>query len=299
MLLKKNNPDYWTFLIVVVLLGIGIVVVFSASQYFASYEPYNDSYYFLKRQCMNAALGIVSMIILMNIDYHLYRKFSVPILFLGLALVIAVLIMGVAAKGAVRWIEIGPLRFQPSEIMKLCLIIFLSSSLSSRQKYLTDFKNGFLPYVVLIGIVFILVALENLSTGVIIAGTAWIMMFCAGNKMSHLFSLVGLGAVAITILILAEGFRGSRITAFLDPWADPQGNGYQTIQSMVAIGSGGLTGVGLGSGGAKWFYLPDRHTDFIFSILAEEMGLIGGLVLVFAVFGFCLAGIGHRLERFR
>lgn len=287
MLLKKHNPDYWTFLIILVMLTFGIIMVFSASQYFAQHKPYEDSYYFLKRQLFNALLGVVAMVILMNFDYHHFRKLCIPLLIVGLGLVAVVLAIGSEAGGAVRWIDLGFIRFQPSEIMKIALVIFLAASLSKKdQKQLSSLKKGFLPYVVLIGAVFCLVAVENLSTAIIMAGTAWLMMFCAGNKPAHLFTLVLIGVVGIVIAIQMEGFRMGRLTAFLDPWADPKGLGYQTIQSMVAIGSGGLSGVGLGAGGAKWYYLPDRHTDFIFSIIAEELGLVGGIFvfLLFAAF---------------
>jgi len=291
MLLKKHNPDYWTFLIILILLTFGIIMVFSASQYFAQYKPYNDSYYFLKKQLYNAVLGVIAMVVLMQFDYHNYHKMAFPMLCVGMVLVVSVFFIGDAAGGAVRWIDLGFVRFQPSELMKIALVVFLASSLNRRQAVLHKLKEGFIPYVILIGVVFGLVAMEDLSTAVIIAGTAWVMMFCAGNKPAHLFSLVLLGVVLIAVAIQMEGFRQGRITAFLDPWADPKGNGYQTIQSMVAIGSGGLTGVGLGAGGAKWYYLPDRHTDFIFSIIAEEMGLVGGIFVFLLFLAFTWRGL--------
>ncbi len=276
---KRGAPDFWLFLVVLVLLGIGIVMVFSSTQYIAQYKPYNDTYYFLKRELINAGLGLVAMFLLMSINYHRYERFS------RLALVVAVVLLGVVMaadphKGASRWLSIGSFNLQPSELAKLALILFLAKFLSDHQYNIEDFKKTFLPAALATAVVCGLIVTNDLSTAAIVAGTAIIMMWCAGVRKSYIGFFVLVGLFAMVIAIGMEEYRLPRLLAFLHPWDDPQGDGYQIIQSLRAIGSGGLFGVGLGGSSSKLFYLPDRHTDFIFSVLAEELGFVGGFLLI-------------------
>ncbi len=293
MLLKKSRPDYITCLVVLILVAFGIIMVFSASQYFAQQPPYEDSAYFLKKQLLSAVLGIVGMFFLMGVSYRKYRYLAWPALFVGLAMIALVLISGFGDEsgGAIRWINLGFLRFQPSELMKLALVLFLAKSLSDRQDKLKSFWKGFVPYMLLLGIICFLVALEDLGTAIVIGGTTIIMLFCAGNKVRHLSLLVVFGIIFVVWAVIDEPYRLQRILTILDPWSDPQGSGYQTIQSLLALGSGGLTGVGLGAGGAKWYYLPERHTDFIFAIIGEELGLLGAVFLVVLFMMFTWRGL--------
>ncbi len=280
---KLKSPDWWILFSAMVLVCIGIIMVFSASQYFTQYKPYEDIYYYLKKQLQNAALGLLAMYIMYRINYRIYKAAAWYIFFAVCGILILLLLGSGAqeAKGAVRWIDLGFTTFQPSELAKLALVMLLAKFLTERQRKISGFKQGFLPPLILIGITCILVYLQNdLSTSVIIAGTAFIMMFCAGVRLPYLIGTVALGGGAVASSILFTDFRMDRITAYLDPWADPLGSGFQTIQSLLAIGSGGLSGVGLGAGGAKWYYLPERHTDFIFSVLAEELGFLGGLLVI-------------------
>ena len=300
MLVKRGKIDYWTFLVVLGLLGIGLVMVLSASQYFAQNKPYEDSFYFLKAQAKNAVVGIGLMLLAMNINYQKYRKLAWPSLLgaFGLLMLVALTSLGSEGKESVRWLELGFVRFQPSEIMKIALVLFLAKSLTERRTLLTSFTKGFLPYLGLIGIACVVVALQDLGTAMVIAGTAFIMLYCSGTRPSHLMLLIGAGVAFFIVMVILEPYRMERLLGFMDPWSDPLGTGYQTIQSLFAIGSGGFTGVGLGAGGAKWLYLPERHTDFIFSVLAEETGLLGGafLILLFMFFTWRGFNIAFKIQ---
>lgn len=283
---KKHAPDWWILFSVLALVAIGIIMVFSSSQYFAQYPPYNDTYYFLKKQAEFAALGILGMFVLSRVNYRIYYKlawpaFIVSILLLGGLVVMILAGSGDETKGAVRWLELGGLRFQPSEVAKLSLILLLAKILTDREQFNKSFTKGFIPVIALIGLTCGLVFAQTaLSMTIIIACTSFAMMYCAGINFAYLIGTVILGAGGVVGAIIMKPFRMQRIYAYLDPWSDPLGSGFQTVQSLLAIGSGGLSGVGLGAGGSKWYYLPERHTDFIFSVLAEETGFLGCLVVI-------------------
>lgn len=283
--IQGKVPDFGVFFAVLVLLGIGIIAVFSASQYFAQYAPYNDSLHFLKRQSINALIGIVGMLFAMKIDYRWFQVLALPGLVISILMLVVVL-----ALGGTRWISLGFIQFQPSEIAKVAIIVFMALILSRDPERLQSFTHGFLPCLGLMGLVCGLVVIKDLSTSIVIAGTCCVMMFCSGAKWSHMGFMFALGIVAFIAAVWVEPYRMARIFAFLDPWSDPQGDGFQTIQSYLAIGSGGLTGVGLGAGSAKWYYLPERHTDFIFSIWAEEMGFLGGTIIILTFLFFVWRG---------
>ncbi|WP_072887664.1 stage V sporulation protein E [Ornithinibacillus halophilus] len=273
--------------IIILLLIIGIVMVYSSSFVWAEYK-YADSFYFLKRQLLFAGAGVVAMFFIMFIPYTTWARYAKVILFSCFFLLIIVLIPGIGMTrgGAQSWIGVGAFSIQPSEFMKLGLIIFLSLYLSSNQKYITSLKKGFFPTLLLVFTAFGLIMLQpDLGTGMVLVLTCMIMIFVAGARISHFVSLGVFGLIGFALLIISAPYRISRITAFLNPWEDPLGDGFQIIQSLYAIGPGGLLGVGLGESLQKYFYLPEPQTDFIFAILGEELGFLGGsfLIVLFAL----------------
>ncbi|HAM82158.1 stage V sporulation protein E [Ornithinibacillus bavariensis] len=278
----KDKPDYFLLTIILLLLLIGIVMVYSSSYVWAEYK-YADSMYFVKRQLLFAGVGIAGMFFFMTIPYNNWAKYARVILLVCFGLLLLVLIPGVGLVrgGAQSWIGVGAFSIQPSEFMKLGLIIFLSVYLSTNQKYITSFKKGFLPSLILVFTAFGLIMLQpDLGTGMVLVLTCMIMIFVSGARILHFIGLGLLGLGGFALLILSAPYRISRITAYLNPWEDPLGDGFQIIQSLYAIGPGGLMGVGLGNSLQKYFYLPEPQTDFIFAILGEELGFIGGSILL-------------------
>ncbi len=257
-------------------------MVYSASAIWADYK-FNDSLYFAKRQLLFATVGLVAMFSVARVPYQVWRTYSKVILITCFILLVAVLIPGVGLVrgGARSWIGVGAFSIQPAEFMKLGLVIFLSTYLAEKQRYITSFKEGFLPLLLLIFTGFGLIMLQpDLGTGVIVILTCFVLLFVAGARISHFVGLGILGVIGFTGLIISAPYRINRITAFLNPWEDPLGNGFQIIQSLYAIGPGGLLGMGFGNSLQKFFYLPEPHNDFIFAILAEELGFIGALILI-------------------
>lgn len=291
-MVRPNQPDSVLFYTVLCLLGIGVVMVYSASAVSANVN-FNDSYYFLKRQMVWVILGLAAMIMTMNIDYHVWQKFAKPIMIVTIILLVLVLIPGAGkvVNGARRWLGAGSIYLQPSEIAKLSMVLFMAYNLTKYQEKMKSFVKGVLPQIFLLLIIFGLILKEpDLGTALSIAGTVFIMLFASGAKVSHLASLAGVGIVAVTAAVLFEPYRLKRLIAFSDPWSDPLNTGYHIIQSLYAIGSGGLFGVGLGRSREKFLYLPEPHTDFIFSILGEELGLIGTITILTLFFFFAWRG---------
>lgn len=289
---RPGSPDSVLFYTVLILLGIGVVMVYSASAVSANVN-FDDSYYFLKRQMIWVVLGLGAMVSTMKVDYHVWQRYAKPILFITIFLLILVLIpgMGKVVNGARRWLGAGAFYLQPSEIAKLSMVLFMASSLTRYQERLQYFFRGLLPQLAVLLVIFGLILKEpDLGTALSIAGTVFIMLFVSGAKLSHLSALGGVGALAVTAAVLMEPYRLKRLIAFSDPWADPLNTGYHIIQSLYAIGSGGLFGVGLGRSREKFLYLPEPHTDFIFSILGEELGLIGTLAVLLLFFIFAWRG---------
>jgi len=294
----KEKPDYILLSIIIILLTVGIVMVYSSSYIWAEYK-YSDQFYFLKRQLLFAGAGIFAMYLFMKIPYSTWKRYANLILFICYLLLILVLIPGVGMirGGAQSWIGVGAFSIQPSEFMKLGLIIFLSVYLSLHQKYIRSFIKGFFPALILVVSSFGLIMLQpDLGTGIVLITTCMIMIFVAGARLFHFFGLALIGLIGFTLLILSAPYRISRITSFLNPWEDPLGDGFQIIQSLYAIGPGGLMGVGFGKSLQKYFYLPEPQTDFIFSILGEELGFIGGTVLIGLFFCLFWRGIKVALE---
>lgn len=286
--------DFILFVTVLILLAMGIVMVLSASSPQALAESGN-SYAYVSRQAVFAVLGIGLMLVISKIDYHRYESFA-RIAYFGSIIVLALVpLLGSSAKGATRWLEIGPIRFQPSEVAKIALIIFYASWLTQNKDKLKELGNGFLkPFLLLAPIAIILVIFQDhLSVTIIIILVVSIMMLMAGTKMKYFVTLGSIGAIggAGALFALAKftekgAYRISRIVTFLDPWSDPSDKGWQIIQGLYAIGSGGLFGAGLGESKQKFLYIPEPHNDFIFAVLAEELGFIGCsvVIILFAIF---------------
>ena len=285
---RKLFLDKILFAVTLALVLVGVVMVFSASHVLAE-EKFGNPYYFLVRQSIWALLGLIGMSIVMHVDYRKYRR---PFYVYGGLFVCAMLLVVVFFLGAhhntYRWLRVGSFSLQPSELCKLALIIFLASLLEKRMGKVNDWRHTLLPCLVLL-VVFLslIIAQPDLGTSISIAAVAVSLLFCAGLRIKYL-----LGAFLITIpplfcLIYFFQYRLQRILIFLDPWSDPLGAGFQTVQSLIAVGSGGLTGLGLMAGKQKLFYVPEPHTDFIFAVIGEEWGLIGTL-LVLGLFGIFL-----------
>lgn len=281
--LKKSNPDLILIIVTLSLLAIGLIMVYSASAIWADYK-FADSFYFAKRQLLFACVGVIAMFFIMNVDYWTWRTWAKLLIMVCFILLLVVLIpgIGMARNGSRSWIGVGAFSIQPSEFMKLAMIAFLAKYLSERQKLITSFKKGMLPSLSLVFLAFGLIMLQpDFGTGTVMVGTCIVMIFIAGARISHFIGLGLIGAAGFVGLILSAPYRMERITSFLDPWKDPLGSGFQMIQSLYAIGPGGLFGLGLGQSRQKFFYLPEPQTDFIFAILSEELGFIGGSLVLF------------------
>jgi len=265
-----------------ILISIGIIMVYSSSAIYA-YQNYNNYFYFLQRHLLAVLIGALGALGAMAINPQTLFKHSKKILISAIMILSLVLIPGIGHEvgGARRWLAFGALNFQPAEFAKLAVIIYLAAALKRKKKLLSSFRRGFLPLIMVSGLVMLLIVSEPDLGTVIALGTVSILMFFAsGMRLSHLsvMALSSLGFVSWLIYIFP--YRRRRIISFLNPWLDAQGSGFQIIQSFIAIGSGGVFGLGLGQSRQKLFYLPQSHTDFIFSIIGEELGLIGVVVII-------------------
>lgn len=295
--LHRRSGDIILFAAVLALLAVGLVMVYSASSVVA-YDRLQDSAYFFKRQAAWTAVGLVGMWIAQSIHYHRLRRLAVPLLLAALALLVAVLLPGIGrvAGGAQRWIAAGPVSFQPVEIAKVAILLYAAHLATRRGITIRDLRRGVLPLLVISGGSALLVLKQpDMGSAVILVAVVLVILFLAGARLVHLGLVMAAILPASAIAVFAAHYRFQRIVAFLDPWSDPQGRGFHVIQSLLGFGSGGVVGVGLGESSQKFFYLPERHTDFIFSIVGEELGLIGtgGLLLLFALFAYR----GFRISR--
>lgn len=285
---NKKPFDFGIFIVILLLLAGGIIMVFSASEDY-SLRIFNNSYHFLVRQLLWAGMGIFAMLFVSKIDYRIWGKFSGIILFVSISLLIIVLIphVGVNKNGAQRWINLGFTDLQPSEIAKLALILFFSYKLSREKDRLKYFMSGLMPYLIWLGVIVGLLLLEpHKSCAVIIIGLGGTLLFTAGARIWH-FILISVPVFFLGLhIILSDEYSLKRMVAFMDPWSDPKGVGWQVVNSLYAIGSGGLVGLGLGRSRQKFGYVPEPHNDYIFSIFAEEMGFIGvvTVMLLFLIF---------------
>ena len=281
--------DKYLFFSVIILMLFGLVMIYSASFIWAEYK-FGNSLHYAIYQATFMLIGIFLMYFLSKINYKFYYKNATKLLIIAIILLILVLIpgIGIVRNGSRSWFGIGGFGIQPSEFAKLALIIFASKYLEKSNKFLKDYKRGVFPILGILLFIFGLIMLEpDFGTGMILVISIIAILFVAGVNMKFFFGLGAIGIAGIIILIIIAPYRMDRITSFLDPWSDPLGTGFQIIQSLYAIGPGGLLGMGLFNSRQKHFYLPEPQTDFIFSIISEELGVLG-VVIVVTLFGIIL-----------
>jgi len=280
--------DRMLLVIMITLTLAGLVMVFSASAVVAA-NRFHDPGYYLKRQLAWTACGLLVMHLASRIDYIWWKRLWIPLLGLTVTLLGMVLVpsLGIAAKGARRWLSLGPIAIQPAEIAKIVTVLYLAAYLARKEARLATFWSGTAPALLVIGVVSSLVLLEpDLGTVVVMGSVTIGMLFLAGARVSHLLSLGLCVMSAVLVLALGSSYRRQRLMTFLEPWKDASDTGFQITQSFMAFGSGGLFGVGLGEGKQKLFFLPEAHTDFVLALVGEELGLAGTviIILLFAMF---------------
>jgi cell division protein FtsW len=281
--------DFMVLIPTLLLLGVGLVVIFSASSLLAEHK-FGDSYFYLKRQGTFCLLGLCFMILAKNLPAGLYSRLAYPLLGASLVLLLLLLVPGLGVKvgGACRWVRVAGVSFQPSELAKLALAFYMAYSISKKGPTMGSFSKGLFPHLAVGGVFMVLILLQpDLGTAIIIGIWLLVLLFVGGVKLLHLLSLLLLSLPLLIYLVSKADYRMKRWWAFLNPWDDPQGLGFQIIHSFLAFGSGGILGVGLGNSKQKLFYLPEPHTDFILSIVGEELGMVGFVVVV-VLFGLLI-----------
>src|SRR5437879_1152892 len=284
---KRVSVDLWLFTVTMLLVFVGLVMVFSASAVMAR-ERFGSEYAFLSKQLMWAAAGIAAMFVTMRVDYRRYKQSALVFSLMGLTtvLLISVFLLD-RSHNTHRWIHWGGFSLQPAELAKPVLILFLAYFLEGRSRAMDDWRNTLIPAAAPVLVFLGLIVLQpDLGTAIACAGIVACILYVAGMRMRYFAYAFGASLVPLYFLIFHVSFRRDRILAFLNPWADRQGAGFHIIQSLIAVGTGGVTGTGLMEGKQKLFYLPEPHTDFIFAVTAEELGLVGALFVVtlFAIF---------------
>ncbi len=292
--------DFIILLSVISLVGIGIVMVYSTSAILAG-DRFGDPYFFLKRQALYAGIGLFLMVIMIFFPYEKIKRFAYPILIISILLCIAVLIPGIGhrAGGSMRWLRFKFFSFQPSEFAKLGMVIFLAYFLAKKEEKIRSFSFGFLPTVIFSGIIIILLLMEpDFGSALFLGLITFILLFISGARVIYLLSAILIVSPIVYYLLTNMSYRYKRILAFINPWDDPSGTGFQIIQSFISFGTGGLFGVGLGEGRQKLFFLPAPHTDFIFSVIGEELGLVGAMIvlMLFLIFTFRGISLGISLR---
>ncbi len=284
---------YLMMSITAILLGFGLVMILSASSV-SSYTRYGSSFMFFQRQVMWAVIGVAAMFVASRIDYHRWRGLGWIVLLATIGGLVLVLhpSFGTRVGGSSRWLGFGSLRIQPSEIAKLALLLVAADVVVRKNGRMTTLREVILPLGVLVTIVAGLIMLQpDLGTTLIVAAIVFVVIFVGGLPLPLIAGLGVVGLLGAGGMALAEGYRRARIFAFLNPFADPLNSGYQAVQSLIALGSGGFFGVGLGASRQKWLYVPNAHTDFIFAILGEELGLIGTMMVIGLFVGFAYLGV--------
>jgi cell division protein FtsW len=279
---RRLTPDMWLFGAAVVLLSAGVVMVYSASAIVAA-DRFHDPYFFLKKQLFWAVLGAGALLVALRVDYRLLEKAVLPLLILAGVLLVLVLVppFGQAINGTRRWIRFGPVSFQPAELAKLALVLYLAAFLAKRRGDLMEFRTGAAPALAVAGLLAGLVLVQpDLGNCMTLIVVTFGLLYLAGSPTRHLAWVAAPALPLIALAIWMAPYRLRRITAFMDPWSDPRGSGFQIIQSWLALGNGGLVGQGIGGSRQKLFYLPESHTDFIFAIVGEELGFVGAMAMV-------------------
>lgn len=283
---KEGPIDFILFATIMLLVAVGVVMVYSASSYQMFFSKFNDSMYYLKKQGLWSILGIIGMLFTIKYDYHKYKRWT-GIFMIGTIALLLVVFIFPPVNGARRWIRLGPIGIQPSEITKYVVVLYMAKSIESKGEKIKDFLYGVIPYLLVSGFYAGLVLAEkNLSIASVIMGVTLIVLFVAGVRWKHLITIISTVFCLGVAGILLEPYRMKRLMNFRNPWADAKKDGYQLIQSLLALGSGGIWGAGLGRSRQKCYYIPEPHTDFIFSVMGEELGLIGCtfVIMLFLVF---------------
>ena len=279
---RKLTPDMWLFGVMIVLLSIGIVMVYSASAIMAT-DRFHDPYFFLKKQLVWALVGACGLLSVLRVDYRRLERLQWPILIAAGVLLVLVLVPPFAhpINGTRRWLRLGPISFQPAELAKLALVVYLAAYLARKREGLVDFRRGVIPPLA-IALMFALLVLAQPDLGncLTLIIVTFGLLFLAGVRVSHLLMVLAPALPLMMLAVWMAPYRLRRITTFLDPWADQRGGGFQIIQSWLALGSGGLFGQGIGESKQKLFYLPESHTDFIFAVVGEELGFVGALCII-------------------
>jgi cell division protein FtsW len=284
--MNRAQSDKTLIFVTLALLVIGVVMIYSASAVLAG-RQYGDSFFFIKRQLLWAMIGLVAMVVMSRVPYPIWQGAALPLVFGAVVLLVLVLIpgFGVEVNGSRRWLHLGPFTLQPSELARLAAVIYLSRYLVKKRDRLDDFFRDFLPPMIVIGAMLALIMGESdLGTAAVMGMVTGLMLFIGGARWRHLWGMGLLAAPVLYAMIMKIGYRRQRMMAFLDPWRDPTDTGFQMIQSFLALGGGGPVGMGLGEGRQKLFFLPYPHTDFIFAVIGEELGLLG-TVTVLILFG--------------
>ena len=288
--MKKDNSkmgqiDFVLFATIMLLVAIGVVMVYSASSYYSAFK-FNDPEFFLKKQFLWAFIGCIFMFTAIKVDYHIIKRYT-GIVMVGTVVLLIVVLAFPPINGAKRWIPLGFASIQPSEIAKYTVVLYMAKSLDLKGEKVKEFLKGICPYLLVSGFYAGLVLLgSNLSIAAVIMIVTVIILFAAGARFLHLSAIGATLVAAVGALTILEPYRLARLMNFTNPWADSQGKGYQLVQSLLALGSGGVTGAGIGQSRQKCLYIPEPHTDFIFAIIGEELGLIGCafIMLLFVIF---------------
>ncbi|UVT15312.1 MAG: putative lipid II flippase FtsW [Nitrospira sp.] len=285
---KRVGMDHLLLFVTLILAFVGLVMVFSASAVVAG-NRFHDSWYYLKRQLAWLVFGLMLLHVASRVDYIWWKRLALPLLGLVTALLIIVLIpsIGVAAKGARRWLRLGPISIQPAEMVKLIGVIYLAAYLARKEDRLQSFSTGLLPALLVIGVLSGLILMEpDMGTVVVLGLVTGGLLFVGGARLSHLSTLALCAVPVGLVLVLSSSYRRQRLMAFLEPWKDASDTGFQITQSFLAFGSGGLFGVGLGESKQKLFFLPEAHTDFVLALVGEELGFAGTgiIILLFVLF---------------
>lgn len=283
--LVKGGFDLPFFVLVMIILMLGLVMMFSASYAYAYYKQGQDSFFFIRKQGLWAAMGLVIMMIMSRIDYHWLHRLAWPVMGISYILLAAVLVLPAHNdKGIHRWIYIGPLNFQPSEIAKFAVILLFAHLISKNYSKMKTFKYGVLPFILILGSIAVLMLKEpHVSGTVLILLIGFSLMFIGGTPFKWFaggFGLAGAAVAGIVIFTHAIDYAKARLKYWLDPYSDPTGNGWQTLQSLYGIGSGGLMGLGLGNSRQKYLYISEPQNDFVFAIVCEELGFIGATIVI-------------------
>lgn len=289
--ISRGRPDFLMLFLTVLLVAIGLVMVFSSSAMTSS-TKYHNMWYFELRQVTWASAGLFFLFFFMNIRYQKLKKWFRPLFLLTVVLLVLVLIVGTRVNGHKSWFGIGSLGMQPTELAKLSLVLYLAALIEKKGDRFRKFKEGLAPVLLIVGFIAGLIMLQpDIGSNIIIVSAAVIMMIVGGASRKHLL-LVALCAMPVGLLIVtAKSYRIQRLTSFMDPWSDTQNSSYQLVQSLYAFGHGGLTGSGFGQGIQKLFYLPEAHTDFIFSTIGEEFGFIGCVLFLLIYLAFLWRGL--------